>query len=202
MGARTTEGLDLDRIRSAAVAAIRRDGAEALSMRSLAQELEAGVASVYHHVPDKATLLAEATNAILATVPAPSAGDWPARIAETADGFRRVLLEHPGIAPYVRRHLRELPAGAHATRSIVDVLEEAGCERSDARRLTDVVGIYVVGSVGDDGVTPSDLRRGRPSHTTAGAAPLDEATFQVGLQLLIDGIRAHLQRTRLQGRDH
>ncbi|MEO8452001.1 MAG: TetR family transcriptional regulator, partial [Gemmatimonadota bacterium] len=60
--------LTRERILDAALAAVDRDGLEALTMRSLGRELGVEAMSLYHHFPNKARLLEGVVDRVLAEI--------------------------------------------------------------------------------------------------------------------------------------
>ena len=99
-------GLTRDRLVSAALDLINKEGLEALSMRALADELEVKAASLYWHVRDRRELIELLAESILETVPARRAGvSWRQAVQEAGAALRervshqkdgaRILLEVP-----------------------------------------------------------------------------------------------------------
>ncbi len=75
-----------------------REGFEAVSMRRVAAELDAGTMSLYHYVRTKADLIALMDDALMteALVPeAELAGEWRAAVTQVARRTRAMLLRHP-----------------------------------------------------------------------------------------------------------
>src|SRR5262245_41908051 len=89
-------GLSRERILKAAVDLVDRDGLSALSMRRVAEELDAAPMSLYRHVTNKADLLDGVYEAILSGMPLPGRqGDWKSDARALAGAFRAALLAHP-----------------------------------------------------------------------------------------------------------
>lgn len=90
--------LTLDRIVDAAIALADREGIDALSMRRVAAELGAGTMSLYRHVPGKAELLALMLDKVSDpgedVARAESAG-WRDVVRTVAHGSYRMYLRHP-----------------------------------------------------------------------------------------------------------
>lgn len=191
----TTSRLDSDTVLDAGLALIRRHGVSGLTMRALADELGVALSGAYHHVSGKSVLLARATEAVLASIPLPDDGPptapWADRLRALALSFRAVLAEHPGLAPYVSRHLADLPAGSRAMRAAAALVQEAGLDDADARRAAGSIGTLVVGSLGaDDVAAPSRSGAGRPpANDQRYRRPLGDDDFAFGLDLIIAGIQ-------------
>src|SRR5689334_21438086 len=60
--------LPLDRIIATAIEIVDEEGADALSMRTLAQRLESGTATLYRHFGSRAQLVAHVVDAVLGEV--------------------------------------------------------------------------------------------------------------------------------------
>jgi AcrR family transcriptional regulator len=90
-----------DDIAAAAIRIADSEGFEAVSMRRLAAELDAGTMSLYHYVRTKDELLTLVVDALLAevVVPAdqPMPGDWRVAITLIASRTRDALRKHPWI---------------------------------------------------------------------------------------------------------
>ncbi|MFE6907349.1 TetR/AcrR family transcriptional regulator [Streptomyces erythrochromogenes] len=107
-GRRRTEapsGLDRDRITAATVRLLDADGLARFSMRRLAAGLGVTAMSLYWYVDTKHDLLELALDRALGGPALPvgqsaSGGDgWPGGLKELARGYRRVLADHPWVAP-------------------------------------------------------------------------------------------------------
>src|SRR4051794_33307060 len=84
--AREKRPLTRELIVDAALALLERDGLQGLSMRRLAQELDAGAASLYWHVGGKEELLGLLLDRIVGEQPAPEPDprDWQRTVKELA----------------------------------------------------------------------------------------------------------------------
>jgi AcrR family transcriptional regulator len=122
--------LTRDRIVAAALGLIDEAGVEALSMPKLAKQLGVGVMSLYTHVDSKDDLLDAVAQQVLAGVPAPSGGDWQARLACHFRDLRAEFARHPGLGMVLATKNVAVPA-------VFDLLEQ---------RLSDLV----ASGVGDE----------------------------------------------------
>ncbi|MCV7356613.1 TetR/AcrR family transcriptional regulator [Mycolicibacterium fluoranthenivorans] len=105
---RRTDALSKERIVEAAIEILDTDGEGALTFRALAARLATGSGAIYHHVPDKNTLLAAATDSIVTRAMAGVAGDLaPAdAIRAIAVGLFDTIDEHPWVGAQLHRHPR------------------------------------------------------------------------------------------------
>jgi AcrR family transcriptional regulator len=85
--------LTREKIVDAALTLLEREGIRGLSMRKLAQELNAGAASLYWHVGDKEELLSLLLDRIVgeSEVPEPDPKNWQEQIKEMGRASRRLL---------------------------------------------------------------------------------------------------------------
>jgi AcrR family transcriptional regulator len=94
--------LTRDEIVDAAIAIADAEGAEALSMRRIAQVLRSGTMSLYWHVANKEHLLDLMRDMLMAeiTVPEPS-GDWRADLRALAISTRAMLRRHTWLMDFI-----------------------------------------------------------------------------------------------------
>ena len=93
--------LSYEGIVATAVALMRAEGLQRVTMRRLAQELDTGPASLYVYVADTAELHAAILEELLGAVdlaPARAGGDWRERLVGLLGSYTRVLFEHPSLA--------------------------------------------------------------------------------------------------------
>jgi AcrR family transcriptional regulator len=89
-----------DVVLAAALEIIDRDGAEALSMRRLARALNRDPMILYRHAPNKAALLDDVAEIVLAQLEVDSADpDWAGQLRAIARDYRRLALAHPHMVP-------------------------------------------------------------------------------------------------------
>jgi AcrR family transcriptional regulator len=82
-----------------ALAVMRAEGMDKVTMRRLAKELDTGPASLYVYVTDTQELHAAMLDELLAEVDLdPVDGDWRTRLWQVLDSYRRVLYDNPSLA--------------------------------------------------------------------------------------------------------
>ena len=141
--------LDRPTILSAALELVDREGLAALNMRALAQELDVGTMSLYHHVPNKDALLDGLVEAVLAEIdiPEPSSGTWDQRAARMGRSLRTVALRHPGCVPLlVTRPFATGPA-LRPCEAAFEALHDAGLDIEQALIAFRTIVAYVLGFV-------------------------------------------------------
>jgi AcrR family transcriptional regulator len=93
--------LTYEGIVATAVALMRAEGLQRVTMRRLAQELDTGPASLYVYVANTAELHAAILEELLGAVDlgtARTGGDWRERLAAVLGSYTAVLFEHPSLA--------------------------------------------------------------------------------------------------------
>jgi AcrR family transcriptional regulator len=93
--------LTRDGIIATAVAMMRAEGLDRVTMRRLAQELDTGPASLYVYVRNTAELHAAVLDELMGAVdlsPVTAGGDWRDRLVQVLTSYTTVLFEYPGLA--------------------------------------------------------------------------------------------------------
>jgi AcrR family transcriptional regulator len=87
--------LSRERVLRAAMAIADADRIEALTIRSLAQELGVKPMAIYYHVANKSEILDSIVDLVFAEIELPATGgDWRSEIVRRANSARRVLSHH------------------------------------------------------------------------------------------------------------
>ena len=102
---RRTDALSKERIVDTAIEILDTDGENALTFRSLAARLATGSGAIYHHVDDKADLLAAATDDVIARVVTDTARDAQPHeaIRDLALGVFDAIDAHPWVGTQLSR---------------------------------------------------------------------------------------------------
>lgn len=144
----TREPLSRGRIVAAAGAILDRGGVEALSMRSLADELHTAATSLYRHVHNKGELLDLTVDALMAEVELPPDGlAWQAGLRAVALNFRAVLLRHRNAALLRGSRLAIGPNTLRLMEWVCAMLLDAGFSEAEAADAAATVVNYTVGCV-------------------------------------------------------
>ena len=119
--------LTTERLASATLAVIDRDGLDALTMRAVAKELGMATMSLYRYVTDKDELEVLVVDHVLAnvnlTVPP---GDWRTRLTELLSRIRAAVAEHSATVPLLLRHRHSVPASLVQIEAMLAILTDAG----------------------------------------------------------------------------
>ncbi|MEV5960488.1 TetR/AcrR family transcriptional regulator C-terminal domain-containing protein [Kribbella sp. NPDC051952] len=95
------ERLSREAILTAALRIVDDEGIDALTMRRLAATLEVNPMSLYHHLPNKAAVMAGLAELVFADLEYPDPGDsvpWQEQLKDAARAYRNALRAHPNLA--------------------------------------------------------------------------------------------------------
>lgn len=131
-----------ERVLSAALEIIDRDGVDGLSMRRLARAVGRDPMILYRHAPNKAALLDGVVETVLAQLTVnPTDPDWAAQLRTIARDYRQLALTHPHVVPLlVTRPLAtplalRPPGTLRPLEDILALLTAAGFSGSDALHI-------------------------------------------------------------------
>jgi AcrR family transcriptional regulator len=211
--------LTRQRVVAEALAVISQDGAQALTMRSLAARLGVVPGALYHHVGNKQQLQDLVLDNVLAEVDVhtdPSLA-WTEQLKVLAHRLRQVLEQHPGIAGILKT--RD-PLGPHSlalAEAFLSPLQTAGFADRQAGLAFFLLLDYTIGfalssprtSVNEQRVRDTAIRtqlheffRSLPPDRFPALVALGEHVwldnrderFTAGLQVLVDGLE-HARRS-------
>jgi AcrR family transcriptional regulator len=145
---RRAAALSRDEIVRTAIRVADAEGADAVSMRRIARELNAGTMSLYWHIVSKEELLDLMLDAVQGDrdTPEPS-GDWRRDTQDLARGMRASLHEHPWLMDFIGGRP---PAGPKSLRNLERTLGFFDGLNLDIRMAVDIattLGTYVMGAV-------------------------------------------------------
>jgi AcrR family transcriptional regulator len=201
----------LDRIVSTALEIVDEQGAEALSMRALAQRLDSGTATLYRHFSSRADVVAHVIDRVFGTaevdVAALSAMPWPEACKAAAHSMFDALLRHRSVTPLLVGTVPVGPNALAARERMIAFLLASGFSPDLAARSYALLSRYVLGfaiqlteaptGLDDAGLARifHDLDPSRFPATVAVAdhlpVPFDEE-FDFGLELIVDGLASAL----------
>lgn len=144
---RRDRGLSQDEIVRAAIAVADAEGADAVSMRRIARELNAGAMSLYWHVKSKNDLVRAMLDGVEADIEVPeSTGDWRADLRAYASSMRELLLRHVWVMDFIGTP----PLGPNQAMNLerlLRILDGLGLDIATAIWTGMTVATYVMGSV-------------------------------------------------------
>ena len=194
-----------ERIVAAALKIIDEQGAEALSLRTLAQDLDSSTATLYRHFANRAELIGEVIDSVFDGGPADARAlqsqGWEHACRTMASWMFNKLNEHPNLAPLLLAHAPVGPNAMALRETALALFLQAGFAPPIAVRSYATLARYVLGfaiQLGGDRVDAASLaaayRDTGQEHLPATAAvaefspvPLDEE-FRFGLDLLVVGL--------------
>jgi AcrR family transcriptional regulator len=127
-----------------ALAILRDQGLQKVTMRRIAEALETGPASLYVYVRDTEDLHAQILDALLGPTSALAVGrgTWRERLKALLTSYRRILFEHPDIA---RMALSTQPSGPNylsMVDAILSLLREGGVPDREAAWAVDLLLLF------------------------------------------------------------
>ena len=138
--------LSLERVLHAAVGLADREGLEAVSMRRLADYLDAGAMSLYHYVPNKDALLSGMVDIVFGEIEAPSPdADWKLALRSRAISTRAALQRHPWALDVMESSTEPGMASLRLHNAVLACLRQAGFSVPDAVHAYSVQDAYIYG---------------------------------------------------------
>lgn len=205
--------IPLDRIVSTALQVVDDEGADALSMRALAQRLDSGTATLYRHFTSRADVIAHVVDRVFGAAeidPAKlSTMTWQEACETAAHTMFDALRRHRNVAPLLAEDVPIGPNALAARERFIALLLDNGfppplAARSFATLARYILGfaIQLTGTRGglDDARLAQvfhdlDPRQFPATITVADSLPVPlEEEFAFGLELIIDGLTQALQR--------
>lgn len=182
----------------AALDLVDRDGEAALTMRSLAKDLDVEAPSLYKHVPNKEAILDGICELVYAEVVIDEVGEeWEERLRAYADGFRRALLRHRNAVPILATRAVATEGSMLLVEVALAEFARVGFDAETARRLLNVVVATVLGmalaEIADQDSARTnfaDPDKFPLASVTVVSTPADrDAEFDIALTMLTEGIR-------------
>lgn len=205
--------LSRDRVLEAAVQVADRGGAEAITMRRVAQELGVEAMSLYHHVPNKDAILDGVVDTVFAAIDLPDTAqpDWRDALRTRAYSAREVLSQHRWALGLLDSRRNPGPATLRHHDAVLGVLRNAGFTLPTAAHAVSLIDSYIGGYVLQEAnlpaATPGDVETvagGILDHLPDDLPYLREmivdhalrpgydhtAEFTYGLDLILDALEA------------
>ena len=138
--------LNRERVLHAAVALADQGGFESLTMRKLADALEAGAMSLYHYVPNRDALLDAIVDLVYDEIEVPSPDvDWRLALRQRAISTRAALRRHPWALDVMESRTQPGMANMRLHNAVVACLRNAGFSIPDAVHAYSVQDAYIYG---------------------------------------------------------
>jgi TetR/AcrR family transcriptional regulator, tetracycline repressor protein len=209
--------IPLDRIVTTALQIVDEEGAEALSMRTLAQRLDSGTATLYRHFNSRTDVIAHVVDRVFSAAELDaarlSAMTWQEACKAAAYSMFDALRHHRNVAPLLAEDVPIGPNALAARERLIAILLDNGFPRALAARSYAMLARYILGfAIQLTGhSTAGDLDDARLSQVFHGLDPqLFPATvavadslpvpledeFVFGLELIVNGLTQQLRRDR------
>jgi len=135
------------RIVGAALQIIDDEGMERLSVRRLAQDLEAAPMALYSHFRSKDELMAAVVDQVFGEVEITSSEHWEDDLRKLACSFRQALVRHPGVVPLITACAAVSTNAARATEAAHAFIRRSGLPDPYVARAARAVYAYTLGAV-------------------------------------------------------
>lgn len=140
--------LSRDAIVAAADRVLRTDGADSLSMRRLAKELDSTPMALYHHVRDKDDLLLLLLESHAQQIPQWEFSDDPReRLLEAAFALYEGLADRPWIIEVLTSDPLIVPSAMGIVETLVAAAVTCGCSTEEAVDLYRTIWYYIMGDL-------------------------------------------------------
>jgi AcrR family transcriptional regulator len=175
----------------------------ALSMRTLADELEFGVMSLYRYVSDRRQVERIVVDRVLAEIDltVPPRMSWTKRIQLLADRMRATVGAHPGVVPLLMAHRNDCIGVARCIEALLAALADGGVNGRQQVTAVRALAAYINGALiaqaegplqgaGTQALAALDAERFpllvQAARSASRVAPADE--FHEGLAMLLRGL--------------
>ncbi|WP_030276360.1 TetR/AcrR family transcriptional regulator [Streptomyces sp. NRRL B-24484] len=190
----------------AALAVIDREGLAALSMRTVAAELDRRTMALYRYVEDREELECLVAELVLSPVldrlDAARGGGTPReRIVSLAELVHAAVAAHPGALPLAVKHRAACMPALRWAESVLGVLAETGLDAADRPPALRAVAAHLIGALelehgpgaaeGGRSAAAALPRDAFPLLVQAaeeGGRPTADRSFRVGLDALLAGL--------------
>lgn len=138
--------LNREIILKTALAILDESGLDALSMRTLAKQLNVKAMSLYNHIKNKEDLLNGIVEIILNEIEfSENTSDWKTNLRSIACSFYDALLRHPNVLPIISTHSPVSVRGLEQTEKFLSVLKDANITELSAFSLMHIIVAYIIG---------------------------------------------------------
>jgi AcrR family transcriptional regulator len=153
--------LSEDAVVDAALAILKSDGLEAVTMRRVAAALDTGPASLYVYVSGREGLLLAMLDRVAATIEleAPDPLRWRAQLHSVLQRLHEVLVAHPGFAAVTLADPPTTEAILRLTENLLGIMLAGGLDPQDAAWACDIFVSLVTAAASEDDVRRPAGRR-------------------------------------------
>jgi TetR/AcrR family transcriptional regulator, tetracycline repressor protein len=151
------ELLSRERILKAALRLVDEEGMGALSMRRLGAELGVNPMSIYHHLPDKAAVIAGLVELVFSGMHLryPDGSSWQEQVCAWAGAYRDLVRAHPNLVlEIVSNAAAVTEAVLLVNEPLYEALDQSGLPPAQVVRAADSVVDFIHGFAIAEGVQP------------------------------------------------
>lgn len=188
-----------------------RIGSDALTIRKIADEIDAKPMTIYHHVPNKEAIIDGMVDYVFAEIDLPPEGDdWRSALLVRSRSMRAVLADHPWAAPLMESRTSAGPATMKHHDAVLGCLRGAGFSLQLTAHAYAILDAFLYGFALQEATLPAT--EGEDMHELAESVidqmPADTYphmtefatkhvlqpgysfgdSFEVGLNLILDGL--------------
>jgi AcrR family transcriptional regulator len=175
-------------------------GAKGFTMRTVAERLDVTPMALYHHVEDKAGLVALLVDEVIGERPLPPpTGAWREDILELARFTREITLAHPAVARLRNAYQVWTPSIFPMTERWLSLWQQSGLELGPAMLAASASSTAIIGFIGQELIlvetTPPDdtMLSPFPNARLAFGATRDGAReFDLVVRSLLEGLLSSL----------
>lgn len=162
----SAERLSADRIVEVALDQMREHGYDAVTMRSIARELDTGPASLYAHVASREELDALVLDRVAGQwqVPDPDPDRWDEQLVEAMRAMRDLYRAHPGVARASMGMIPMHPGALMGMERLLAILRAGGVPDQDAAWFCDLMALYIGAIAVEEDIWRMRAERGGMKH--------------------------------------
>lgn len=188
--------LTSQRVIAAAVEIADARGADAVTMRRLADALGVHPTSLYNHVSSKSAILDGIADALIDEASLPTRYDsWQDWVRSLAGGLRRVARAHPGAFLVLTQRAAAGPVAAEVTEAALDVFRRDGFSPLRAAQAVNGIGLALLGVALNECPPTAPFPAPDLTHISAERFPRIHEAWQLGdcpesgvWDLVVDGL--------------
>lgn len=148
--------LSAERVIEGAVRLADRIGTDALTIRKIADEIDAKPMTIYHHVPNKEAIIDGMVDLVFAEIQLPPTDtDWRSAVLVRCESMREVLAQHPWAAPLMENRTSPGPATLAHHDAVLGCFRRAGFSLALTGHAYAVVDAFLYGFALQEATLPA-----------------------------------------------
>lgn len=148
--------LNRAKVIAAAIELADEIGVEALTIRKLADKLDVGAMTIYHHVPSKEEIIDGMVEVVFAAIEKPPSDvDWKTAMRQRCISARQVLNRHKWAAPLMESRMSPGPANLSHHDAVVGCLRNGGLSIQMAAHAYAILDSFVYGFAFEEATLPA-----------------------------------------------